>query len=127
MQQLQQYRASEGNVLLIIQLLIGASLSEPHIAKPYGCARIVYCGLWYVCRSTPYHCTEAARNVLHCKVCVLKICVYNVHNLSHSLNQQKLGEKDSDCYLEFWNDIMASSKINSQCDSFSELAQDLEQ
>ena len=69
--------------------ITGASLSEPHINRT-AVRELCMVVRSYVSQSAPYHCTEAARNVIHCKICVLKTRVQCA--LGHLLNQQKLGE-----------------------------------
>ena len=51
----------------------GEPEQAPH--KRYIYARIVYGGTSVTRTSLHIHCTVAAHNVLHCKVCVLKTCV----------------------------------------------------
>ena len=58
--------------------VIGASLSEPHIYDMAVRELYLYDGGSYICPLIII-CTEAACNILHWKVCVLKTSVCNVH------------------------------------------------
>ena len=61
--------------------VIGARLSEPHI-NGTAVGELCMHGSTFVRRFLPYDCTEAARNVLHCNVCVLNAFLYNMQNRS---------------------------------------------
>ena len=67
-------------ILVVYNPIIGASLSEPRMNGKAIRELYIYGGHTVRPTVAPYHCTVAAHNVLHCKVCMIKTCaVSNTH------------------------------------------------